>query len=141
MERTAIAGSPRSTRVLSACAHDQQRQDHLPPARSHTANHVDPAYNAMTKNWLDQSRKTNLLECAVGISARNKLIYTMPLKADRPITRATVVGCAISTTSNYLKSHAPTKSNPLLAKIAPHRLIRPRVSRPPLFEFPKSSTS
>jgi hypothetical protein len=82
-----------------------------------------------------------LLECAVGISAHNKLIHPMPLKADRPTTRATVVGCAISTTSNYLKLHAPTKSNPLLAKIAPHCLIRPRVSRPPLFEFPKSSTS
>jgi hypothetical protein len=31
------------------------------------------------------------------------MIHAMPLKADRPTTRATVVGCAISTTSNYLK--------------------------------------
>jgi hypothetical protein len=52
----------------------------------------------MTKNWLDHSRKTNFLECAVGISARKKLIHTMPLKADRPINRATVVGCPISAT-------------------------------------------
>jgi len=41
------------------------------------------------------------------ISARKKFFYTMPLN------RATVVGCAISATRNYLKSHGPTKSNPL----------------------------
>ena len=94
-----------------------------------------PGLQRNDKNWLDQSCKTNLLECALGISAHKKLIHTMPRKADRPPTRATVVGCAISTTSNYLKLHAPTKSNPLPAKIVPHRLIRPPVSRPPLFNF------
>jgi hypothetical protein len=41
-----------------------------------------------------------------------KLIHTMPLNVDQPINRATVVGCAISATRNYLKSHGPTKLNP-----------------------------
>ena len=54
-----------------------------------------PGLQRNDKNWLDQSRKTNLLECAVGISAHKKLIHTMPLKADRPTTRATVVEWAI----------------------------------------------
>jgi hypothetical protein len=44
-----------------------------------------PGLQRNDKNWLDHSRKTNLLECAVGIPARKKLIHTMPLKADRPI--------------------------------------------------------
>ena len=57
MERTVIAGSPRSTRVLSACDDDQEQQDHLPPAPSHTANHIDPAYNAMTKIGLTNCAK------------------------------------------------------------------------------------
>jgi hypothetical protein len=38
-------------------------------------------------------------------SARKKLIHTMSLDIDRPITRAVVVGCAISATRNYLKLH------------------------------------
>jgi hypothetical protein len=42
---------------LSACAHDQEQQDHLPPAASHTANHIDPAYNAMTKIGLTNRAK------------------------------------------------------------------------------------
>jgi hypothetical protein len=57
MERTAIAGSPRSTRALSACDEDQEQQDHLRPAPSHTANHIDRAYNAMTKIGLTNSAK------------------------------------------------------------------------------------
>ena len=68
-----------------------------------------PGLQRDDKNWLDQSRKTSLLEYAVAISARKKLIHTMPLKADRPVTRATVVGCAISTKSNRLKILASTK--------------------------------
>jgi hypothetical protein len=55
-----------------------------------------------------------MLESAAGISARKKLIHTMPLNAGRPINRATVVGCAISATPNYLKLHGPTKLNPPL---------------------------
>src|ERR1700751_397126 len=38
-------------------------------------------------------------------SARKKLIRAMSLDIDRPITRAVVVGCAISATRNYLKFH------------------------------------
>ena len=44
-------------------------------------------------------------ECAVYISARKKLIHAMSLDIDRPISRAVVVGCAISATCNYLKLH------------------------------------
>ncbi|MCP3475109.1 hypothetical protein NLM33_32825 [Bradyrhizobium sp. CCGUVB1N3] len=50
---------------------------------------------------------TSLLECAVDIFARKKLIHAMPLDIDRPINRAVVVGCAISATRNYLKLHMP----------------------------------
>jgi hypothetical protein len=58
----------------------------------------------MTKIALTKA-PTSLLECAVDISARKKLIHTMPLDTDRPINRAAVVGCAISATRNYLKLH------------------------------------
>jgi hypothetical protein len=98
MERIVIGGRHDQLAYCRRATHDQEQQDHLPPAPSHTANHIDPAYNAMTKIGLTTRAKTNSLECAVGISARKKLIHTMPLKADRPITRATVVGCAISAT-------------------------------------------
>ena len=68
MERTAIAGSPRSTRVLSGATtinssrticrqHPLTREPHRPGLQRNDI------------NWLDQSRKTNLLESAVGISA------------------------------------------------------------------------
>jgi hypothetical protein len=40
---------------------------------------------------------------------------TSSTNADRPISRATVVGCAISATRNYLKLHGPTKLNPLFS--------------------------
>src|SRR5215470_4682585 len=50
---------------------------------------------------------TSLLECAVSISARKKLIDAVSLDIDRPINRAVVVGCAISATPNYLKLHMP----------------------------------
>jgi len=88
----------------------------MPPTPSHMANHIDPAYNAMTKIGLTKGRKTNLLEYTVGISGHKKLIHTMPLKADQPTTRATVAARAITTTTNYLKSHALPKSNPLFSK-------------------------
>ena len=48
---------------------------------------------------------TGLLECAVYISARKKLIHAVSLDTDRPINRAVVVGCAISATRNCLKLH------------------------------------
>ena len=51
----------------------------------------------------------SLLECAVYVSAREKLIHAMPLNTDQPISCATVAGCAISATRNYLKSHKRQK--------------------------------
>jgi hypothetical protein len=44
---------------------------------------------------------------AVYISARKKLIHAMSLNIDRPINRATVVGCAIFATRNHLKLDMP----------------------------------
>ena len=58
----------------------------------------------MTKIALTKA-PTSLLECAVYISARKKLIDAMSLDIDRPINRAVVVGCAISATRDYLKLH------------------------------------
>jgi hypothetical protein len=58
-----------------------------------------------------------LLERAVCISARKKLIYAMPLNTDRPINRATVVGCAIYATRNYLKLQIPKTLNPLFSNV------------------------
>ena len=58
----------------------------------------------MTKIALTKA-PTGLLECAVYISARKKLIHAMSLDTDRSINRAVVVGCAISATRNYLKLH------------------------------------
>jgi hypothetical protein len=50
---------------------------------------------------------TSLLECAIYISAREKLIHAMSPDIDQLINRAVVVGCAISATRNYLKLHMP----------------------------------
>src|SRR6516165_5722304 len=58
----------------------------------------------MTKIALTKA-PASLLECAVYISARKKLIRAVPLDTDRPTNRAVVVGCAISATRNYLKLH------------------------------------
>jgi hypothetical protein len=58
-----------------------------------------------------------VLERAEHISARKKLIHCMSLDTDRLINRATVVGCAISATRNYLKLHMPKTLNPLLCNI------------------------
>src|SRR5467141_5039166 len=65
----------------------------------------------------------------------------MPLNADRPINRAIVVRCAISATRNYLKLHGPTELNPLFSNNRAITLKLCTRSSPPLFEFPKSSTS
>jgi hypothetical protein len=56
----------------------------------------------MTKIALTKA-PTGLLECAVYISARMKLIHAMSPDTDRPINRAVVVGCAISATRNYFE--------------------------------------
>ena len=53
MKRTAIAGLQLA--YCRSATHDQEQQDHLPPAPSHTANHIDRAYNAMTKIGLTNS--------------------------------------------------------------------------------------
>ena len=55
--------------------------------------------------------------CAVEIFGRKKLIHPMPLKACRQVDRAEVVGRAIFTTRNSLKSHIRQKSNPLFSNI------------------------
>ena len=107
-----------NSRIVGVRARSRTAGSSAASSLSHGEPHR-PGLQRDDKNGLDQSRKTNLLECAVGISAHKKLIHTMPRKADRPTTRATVVGWAICTMSNYLKLHAPTKLNPLLAKIAP----------------------
>ena len=60
---------------------------------------------------------TSVRERAEHISARKKLIHSMSLNTDRLINRATVVGCAISATRNYLKLHMPKTLNPLLCNI------------------------
>jgi len=60
--------------------------------------------NAMTKIALTKAR-ASLLEYAVSIRARKKLIHAMSLDIDRSINRAVVVGCAISATRNYLNLH------------------------------------
>src|SRR6202035_402306 len=83
----------------------------------------------------------SLLECAVDISARRKLIHAMLQNTDRPINRANVVGCAISATRNYLQSHAPKTLKPLFCINRAKPLKLCTHSRPPLFEFPKSRTS
>jgi hypothetical protein len=54
--------------------------------------------NAMTKIALTKA-PTSLLEWAVYIAARKKLIHAMSLNTDRLIDRAVVVGCAISATA------------------------------------------
>jgi hypothetical protein len=62
-----------------------------------------------------------LLESALDISARKKLIHAMPLNTDRPIDHARVVKCAISATRNSLKLHMPRTLNPLWATFVPKR--------------------
>ena len=49
MERTAIAGCHDQLAYYRRATHDEKQQDHLRPAPSHAANHIDPAYNAMTR--------------------------------------------------------------------------------------------
>jgi len=77
--------------------------------------------NAMVKNCLTKA-PASLLECAVYISARKKLIHAMSLDIDRPINRAVVVGCADSATRNYLKLHTSRTLKVLLRN--PHAETR-----------------
>ena len=80
-------------------------------AGSHIIGRTD---HAMIKTCLDEKAPTSLLECAVYISARKKLIHAMSRDIDRPINRAVVVGCAISATRNSLKLHMPRTLKVLL---------------------------
>ena len=92
-----MARSTRSTSVLLAL----QQMIKRGPAPD-AASHIGRTDNAMTKIALTKA-PTSLLECAVYISARKKLIHAMSLDIDRPIARAVVVKCAVSATRNNLK--------------------------------------
>jgi hypothetical protein len=121
--------------VTRMCS-DRQRVGLRPLQRCRlVARHAHKYKKGLTK------APTSLLECAVYISARKKLIHAMPLNTDRPISRAKLVGCAISATRNYLKSHGPKTLNPLFCINRAKTLKLCTHSRSPLFEFPKSSNS
>jgi hypothetical protein len=81
---------------------------------------------------------TSLLECAVYISARKKLIHAMSLDIDRPINRAVVVGCAISATHNYLKLHMSRTLKVLLGNThaKTRKLWKRSAGLPPLEAIP-----
>ena len=81
---------------------------------------------------------TSLLECAVYISARKKLIHAMSLDIDRPINRAVVVGCAISATRNYLKLHMSRTLKVLLCntRAETRKLWKRSAGLPPLEAIP-----
>jgi hypothetical protein len=91
----------------------------------------------MIKTCLDESAN-QFLECAVYISARNKLIHAMSLDIERPINRATVVGCAVSATRNYLKLHMPRTLNVLLCNThaETRKLWKRSAGLPPLEAIP-----
>src|SRR6201987_4635854 len=91
----------------------------------------------MTKIALTKA-PTGLLECAVYISARKKLIHAISQDIDRPINRAVVVGCAISATRNYLKLHMSRTLKILLGNThAETRKLWKRSARlPPLEAMP-----
>jgi hypothetical protein len=91
----------------------------------------------MTKMALTKA-PTSLLECAVYISARKKLIHAMSLDTDRPINRAVVVGCAISATRNYLKLHMSRTLKVLLCNThaETRKLWKRSAGLPPLEAIP-----
>ena len=105
-----------------------------PHAASHIIGRTD---NAMTKIALTKA-PTRLLECAVYISARKKLIHAMSLDTDRPINRAVVVGCAISATRNYLKLHMSRTLKVLLCNThaETRKLCKRSAGLPPLEAIP-----
>src|ERR1700738_4453877 len=91
----------------------------------------------MTKIALTKA-PTGLLECAVYISARKKLIHAMSLDTDRPISRVVVVGCAISATRNYLKLHISRTLKVLLCNThaETRKLWKRSAGLPPLEAIP-----
>jgi hypothetical protein len=107
--------------TISSCIVGVQRmiknsKDHLAGRHPDAASHIDPAVTQW-QSCLDEWRKPSLLECAVDISTRKKLIRTMPPNTDRPINRAMVVGCAVSATRNHLKLHEPRTLKILLCNV------------------------
>jgi hypothetical protein len=107
-----------------------------PHAASHIIGRTD---DAMTKIALTKA-PTSLLECAIYISARKKLIHAMSLDTDRSITRATVVGCAISAARNYLKLHTSRTLKVLLCNThaETQKLWKRSAGLPPLETIPVS---
>src|SRR6201982_949143 len=104
----------------------------------HAANQIiGRTDNAMTKIALTKA-PSSLLECAVCISARKKLIYAMSLDTDRPTNRAMVVGCAVSATRNYLKLHMSRTLKVLLCNThaETRRLWKRSAGLPPLEAIP-----
>ena len=93
--------------------------------------------NAMIKIALTKA-PTSLLECAVSISARKKLIHAMSLDIDRPINRAVVVGCAVSAARNYLKLHMSRTLKVLLCNThaKTRKLWKRSAGLPPLEAIP-----
>jgi len=81
---------------------------------------------------------TSLLECAVYIAARKKLIHAMSLDIDRPVNRAVVVGCAISATRNHLKLHVSQTLKVLLCNThaETRKLWKRSAGLPPLEAYP-----
>jgi hypothetical protein len=78
---------------------------------------------------------TSLLECAVYLSARKKLIHAMSLDIDQLINRAVAVEYAISATPNYLKLHMPRTLKVLLCNThAKTRKLWKRSARLPRLE-------
>jgi hypothetical protein len=107
-----------------------------PDAAGHIIGRTD---DAMTKIALTKA-PTGLLECAIYILARKKLIHAMSLDTDRSITRAIVVGCAISATRNYLKLQMPRTLKVLLCNThaETQKLWKRSAGLPPLEAIPVS---
>jgi hypothetical protein len=78
----------------------------------HTANHIDPAYNAMTKIGWPIAQNQFAWMCRRYFCSQ-EIDSHYATESGSTDNCATVAGCAISATINYLKLHAPTKSNPL----------------------------
>ncbi|HWX59176.1 hypothetical protein, partial [Bradyrhizobium sp.] len=104
----------------------------------HAASHfIGRTDNAMIKIALTKA-PTSLLECAVYISARKKLIHAMSLDIEQLINRAVVVGCAISATRNYLKLHMSRTLKVLLCNThaGTRKLWKRSAGLPPLKAIP-----
>jgi hypothetical protein len=79
---------------------------------------------------------TSLLECAVYISARKKLIHAMSLDIDRPINRAVVVGCAISAYAQLFEITHVANIKSTLVHTETRKLWKRSAGLPPLEAIP-----